>query len=104
VKINAQAISKLKYIPAVAKCRKDILAAAKEMKTAGLLKDSTDPEKLAERAWLDLEGVNDKWVNSLEVEKIAGAGPPRRLTPVEFAALFEANKDCTCCCRCCIDR
>jgi NitT/TauT family transport system substrate-binding protein len=102
--INAQAISKLKYLPGVSKCRKDILAAAKEMKTAGLLKPSTDPERLAKRAFLDLEGVTDQWVENLKVEKVIGGGRVRLLPPTEFVVLFESNKDCTCCCKCCIDR
>jgi NitT/TauT family transport system substrate-binding protein len=104
VEINAQAISKLKYLPGVASCRKDILRAAKEMKQAGLLKSSTDPEKLAERAWQDLDGVTDDWIGGLKVEKVAGGGRARLLPPDQFVALFEAQKDCTCCCRCCIDR
>jgi NitT/TauT family transport system substrate-binding protein len=102
--INAQALSKLRYIPAVARCRQSVAAAAKEMKEAGLLKESTDPEALVQRAWLDLDGVTDEWVNDLKVEKVADGGPARLLPPAQFAALFEVKKDCTCCCRCCIDR
>jgi NitT/TauT family transport system substrate-binding protein len=104
VEINAQAISKLKYVPGVLSCRKDILRAAKEMKHAGLLKPNTDPQKLAKRAWLDLDGVTDDWIEGLKVEKVAGGGRVPLLEPVQFAALVEKKKDCTCCCRCCIDR
>jgi NitT/TauT family transport system substrate-binding protein len=73
------------------------------MKTAGLLKVSTDPEALTRRAWLDLDGVTDDWVNALKVETVAGGGRPPRLSPAEFLARFEANGDCLCCTRCCID-
>jgi NitT/TauT family transport system substrate-binding protein len=104
VDINAQAISKLKYVPGVAKCRRDLDQAAKEMKKAGLLKASTDPAELAKRAWLDLDGVTDDWVAGIKVATVAGGGRARLLAPAQFAALFEANKDCTCCCKCCIDR
>jgi NitT/TauT family transport system substrate-binding protein len=104
VEINSQALSKLRYIPAVARCRQSVADAAKEMKEAGLLKPSTDPEELVKRAWLDLDGVTDEWVNNLKVEKVADGGPVRLLEPAQFAALFEVKKDCTCCCRCCIDR
>src|SRR5205807_439384 len=62
--INAQALTKLKYLPGVARCKKSINDAAKEMQQAGLLKPSTDPAELARRAWLDLDGVTDEWVNS----------------------------------------
>jgi NitT/TauT family transport system substrate-binding protein len=102
--INAQALSKLRYIPAVARCRQSVEDAAKEMKAAGLLKPTTDPAELAKRAWLDLDGVTDEWVNDLKVEKVADGGPVQLLPPAQFAALFEVKKDCTCCCRCCIDR
>jgi NitT/TauT family transport system substrate-binding protein len=104
VEINGQAISKLKYAPGVASCRKDILRAAKDMKQAGLLKSTTNPERLAKRAWQDLDGVTDEWIQDLKVEKVAGGGRAKLLAPVQFAALFEAQKNCTCCCRCCIDR
>jgi sulfonate transport system substrate-binding protein len=101
--INAQALSKLKYMPGISRCRQSLDAAAKEMKQAGLLKDTTDPEALAKRAWLDLDGVNDEWINGVKVEKVDGGGRPPLLNPVQFTTLFEAL-DCTCCCRCCIDR
>jgi NitT/TauT family transport system substrate-binding protein len=101
--INAQAIAALRYIPGVARCRESIGQAAKEMKSAGLLKEGTDPEALAKRAWLDLDGVTDEWVKGLKVEKVAGGGRPRHLGPVEFLALFEAQKNCLCCCRCCVE-
>lgn len=104
VEVNAQALSKLKYIPGVARCRQSIDDAAKEMKQAGLLKPTTDPEALAKRAWLDLDGVTDEWINTLKVEKVAQGGRAVLLPPAQFVALFELNKDCTCCCKCCIDR
>ncbi len=103
VEINAQAIAHLKYLPGVSRCRQSVEQAAKEMKQAGLLKESTDPEALARRAWLDLDGVTDEWVNALKVEKVAEGGRPRLLSPPEFLARFEANGDCLCCNRCCVE-
>lgn len=76
VELNAHAISRLKYMPAVAQCRKSLDLAATEMKAAGLLKPSTDPADLAKRAWLDLDGVSDEWIQGLKIEKVAGGGPP----------------------------
>jgi NitT/TauT family transport system substrate-binding protein len=104
VDVNAQALAKLKYDAGVAECRKSILSAAQEMKQAGLLKTTTDPMELTIAAWLDLEGVTDSWVKGLRMDKIADGGRPTLLSPGQFVALFEANGDCTCCCRCCIDR
>jgi NitT/TauT family transport system substrate-binding protein len=100
--VNAQALLGLKYQPGVSRCRESVERAAKEMKKAGLLKESTDSEALAKRTWLDLEGVNDEWIKGLKVAKVAG-DRPERLSPAGFVALFEAKKDCTCCCRCCAD-
>jgi NitT/TauT family transport system substrate-binding protein len=75
VEVNAQAISKLKYMPGIARCRTSLDLAAAEMKTAGLLKPDTNPSELAARAWLDLDGVSDDWIKGLKVESVAGGGP-----------------------------
>jgi NitT/TauT family transport system substrate-binding protein len=96
--INAQALSHLNYIPGVSRCKKSVDQAAKDMRKAGLLKDATDPEELANRAWLDLDGVTDEWVNGLKVEKVAEGGRPKMLEPAAFAALFEGRKNCCSCC------
>jgi NitT/TauT family transport system substrate-binding protein len=73
--VNAQAITKLKYMPGISRCRKSLDLAAGEMKTAGLLNPSTNPSELAARAWLDLPGVTDEWIGGLKVESVAGGGP-----------------------------
>jgi NitT/TauT family transport system substrate-binding protein len=98
VEINAQAISLLKYEPGVAKAHQDVRTAVLEMKKIGLLKKDIDPEELAGKAWLDLDGVTDEWVKSLKVEKVAGGGRPPKLSPAEFAALFHGDLCCLCCC------
>ncbi len=86
--LNAQAIRNLKYVPSVSKCRKDIDHVVQEMKKAGFLKPSTDPEELAKQAWADLPGVTDEWIQGLKVEKVAGGGTPPPLSPAAFAAMF----------------
>ena len=90
--INAQALSKLKYMPGVSKCRQSIDLAAKEMQRAGLLKPGTDPAELTKRAWQDLDGVNDDWVKGLKVATIPGGGRPAPLAPGLFAAMCEGRK------------
>jgi NitT/TauT family transport system substrate-binding protein len=104
-KINALAIAALKYEPGVAKARRDVLTVAKEMKAAGFIKKSADPEELIQRAWLDLPGVTDEWVKSIKVEKVAGGGPLPRPDAAEFALLF--NRPLCCigggCLGCCGD-
>jgi NitT/TauT family transport system substrate-binding protein len=103
--INAQAIGMLKYRPGVAKARQDVQTAALEMKKAGFLNKDTDPQELAKKAWLDLDGVTDDWIRSLSVEKVAGGGRPPKLTPADFAALFERDLCCQggACLGCCGD-
>jgi hypothetical protein len=71
---------------------------AKEVKTSGLLNAATDPAELTKKAWLDLDGVNDGWIESLNIEKVAGGGPPPRLTPEMLAAMFEGREACCSCC------
>ena len=90
---------KLRYVPGVTKCRQSIDQLAKEMVKAGLLSAATDPEKLAKRAWLDLDGVNDEWIHNLKVERIPEGGRPAQLNPVAFAALWDGR--CLCCARGC---
>ena len=40
-------------------------------------------------------------MKSLRVEKVAGGGKPVLLTPEEFALVFDATNDLTCCHGCC---
>lgn len=91
--LNAQAIGKLKFMPAVAQCRESLGMAAREMKSAGLLNSATDPAELAARAWMDLDGVSDDWIASLQVEQVAGGGRPPVLTGPEIASLLAGEKD-----------
>lgn len=98
VEINTQALSKLQYRPGVSACRTSLDQAAHEMREAGLLKPTTDPAALAKRAWLDLDGVTDDWVEKLEVAKVDVGGRPKLLSPQAFAALFEGQSLCCGCC------
>ncbi|HLZ55053.1 MAG TPA: myristoyl transferase, partial [Verrucomicrobiae bacterium] len=45
---------------------------------------STDVDELAKRAFVHLDGVSDEWINSLQVEKVAGG----QLPPDENARLL----------------
>jgi sulfonate transport system substrate-binding protein len=98
--LNVQAIRDVTYRPAVAQAERDILQVAKEMKAADFLNPNTDPVELTKRAWLDLEGMTDGWIEKVEIEKIAGGGDPPKLTPAELVALIGGKK---CCCNygCC---
>jgi NitT/TauT family transport system substrate-binding protein len=92
--LNAQAVRPLKYVPAVAKARQDILRVAKEMREANLLVPDTEPEELVKKAWLDLPGVTDEWIKTITVEKVAGGGNPPKLNANELAALLCNGRSC----------
>lgn len=100
--MNAQALVKLRYVPGVRKCRESVDQVGKEMVRAGLLASSTDPAQLTKKAWLDLDGVTDAWIDGIQVKREAAGGRPERLTPLAFAALWEGR--CRCCSRgCCLE-
>jgi NitT/TauT family transport system substrate-binding protein len=96
--MNAQAISKLNYLPGVARARQTVEDIAKDVKASGLLDSKTDPMELAKKAWIDLPGVTDEWVKGLEIEKVAGGGPVPRLSPEMLAAMFAGKEACCSCC------
>ncbi len=86
VEMNTVAISHLRYIPSVSGAEAAVKLAAAEMKTAGMLVPSTDVEALAKRAFVHLDGVSDEWLQSLQVEKVAGGqASPSILALRQFA-------------------
>jgi NitT/TauT family transport system substrate-binding protein len=76
VEQNAIAISHLRYVPSVSGAQTAVRLASAEMKTAGMLAPTTDVENLARKAFVQLEGVSDEWLDSLPVEKVAGGQLP----------------------------
>ncbi len=72
VDMNTVAISHLRYVPSVSGAEVAVRLASAEMKTARMLSPATDVDGLARRAFVRLEGVSDEWLNSLQVEKVAG--------------------------------
>ncbi|PYK96657.1 MAG: myristoyl transferase [Verrucomicrobia bacterium] len=76
VEQNTIAISHLRYIPSVSGAEAAVKLAAAEMKTAGMLSPSTDVAALAGRAFVHLDGVSDEWLDSVQVEKVAGGQVP----------------------------
>lgn len=70
---NTFAISHLRYIPSVEGARTAVRLAAGEMQKAGMLRADTDLSELVQRSFIDLDGVSDEWLKTLEVETIAGA-------------------------------
>ena len=102
VDINTQALSALRYIPGVAKCRRSVVLAGEEMRKAKLLNATTDPVALGKRAWADLDGVTDEWVavrDGGQSGRRAGGSPssPRRKSSPRPCS-DKASSCCACCC------
>jgi NitT/TauT family transport system substrate-binding protein len=74
--LNTVAISHLNYLPGVSAAEASVKTAAVAMKQDGMLSPSTDVDALAKRAFVRLDGVSDEWINSLQVEKVAGGQLP----------------------------
>jgi len=98
--LNTVAISNLRYIPSVSGAEKAVMSAAAEMKIAGMLTRDTDVPTLAKTAFVQLEGVTDEWIESVEVPKLAdGQIPPDQhlRLAAEIAAMNEPYASATCC-------
>jgi len=98
--LNTSAIGNLKYIPSVAGAEKAVHTASAEMKRAGMLSPTTNVEELANRAYVHLDGVDDQWLSTVQVEKLADGGLPpdqdARLA-AEIALMKGAFTADTCC-------
>ena len=70
--LNTLAISHLRYVPSVTGGEDSVKSAAAEMKLAGMLNTTTDVSSLAKSAFAHLEGVTDEWLQTLQIDKVAG--------------------------------
>src|ERR1700726_4983222 len=70
--LNTLAISHLRYIPSVSGGEAAVKSAAAEMKKAGMLNSSTDLPGLVKNAFVHLKGVSDEWLQTVQVDKVAG--------------------------------
>ena len=97
--LNTIAISHLRYVPSVSGAEAAVKSAAAEMKVAGMLSASTDVQELANKAFIHLDGVTDDWLNSLQVEKVAGGQAPYDQDVRKFAKLIMSDDSTDPCCR-----
>ncbi len=100
--LNTVAISHLRYVPSVSGAEAAVKSAAIEMKRAGMLSPSTDVEDLAKRAFAHLEGVSDEWLQSLQVEQVAGGQVPPDEDERLRAELAQTGSDAWCGLACCV--
>jgi NitT/TauT family transport system substrate-binding protein len=95
--LNTVAISHLRYVPSVSGADAAVKSAAAEMKIAGMLSPSTDVAALAEKAFVHLDGVSDQWLESLEVEKVAGGQVPPDQDIRLYAEMILSDTQESCC-------
>jgi NitT/TauT family transport system substrate-binding protein len=97
VEQNTAAISNLRYVPSVSGAELAVKLASAEMQKAGMLSPSTDVAGLAKKAFVHLEGVTDEWLDSLQVEKVAGGQAPPNMDIRKYAKFNPADPFCTGC-------
>jgi NitT/TauT family transport system substrate-binding protein len=95
--LNTVAISHLSYVPSVSGADEAIKSAAAEMKIAGMLGPTTNVPDLAKRAFVHLDGVSDGWLQTLEVEKVAGGQVPPDQDIRLFAEMILSDTEGSCC-------
>ena len=95
--LNTVAISHLRYVPSVSGAEAAVNSAATEMKTAGMLSPTTNVAELSKRAFAHLDGVTDEWLETLQVEKVAGGQVPPDQDIRLFAELILQDKEESCC-------
>src|SRR5437763_14366583 len=67
------------------------------MKVAGMLAPTTDVAALAEKAFVHLDGVSDQWLESLQVEKVAGGQVPPDQDIRLYAEMILSDTQESCC-------
>lgn len=97
VEQNAVAISKIRYMPSVSGAEKAVKMASAEMKRAGMLNATTDPEDIAKKAFIHLDGVSDEWLNSLQVEKLVDGQVPKNWIMRQYAMNNKWDVFCALC-------
>jgi len=95
--LNTVAISHLRYIPSVSGGEAAVGSAAAEMKIAGMLSPATDVSELAKRAFVNLDGVTDDWLQNLQVERVAGGQVPPDQDIRLYAELILHDTEGSCC-------
>jgi NitT/TauT family transport system substrate-binding protein len=96
--LNTVAISHLRYVPSVSGADNAVKSAAAEMKVAGMLSPSTDVAALAQKAFAHLDGVSDQWLDSLQVEKVAGGQvPPNQDIRLYTELILQDREEDSCC-------
>lgn len=97
VELNAGALGNLSYLPSVLGARDAVDSAGAEMKLARMLNANTDLAALTQRAFIQLEGVSDQWLDGVKVERVAGGQLPADFDFMKLAAATPLEKAPPCC-------
>ena len=100
--LNTTAIGNLNYMPSVVGGQAAVFSAAQEMKRAGMLSASTDVEALAKKAFVQLDGVSDQWIDHLQIAQLPGGRVPEdqpMRVAAELATQGAPERVATCCAR-----
>ena len=62
-----------------------------------MLNPNTDTDALAKRAFQHLEGVTDEWIQSIQVEKVAGGQLDPNMDIRLYATLLQRDTEDSCC-------
>jgi NitT/TauT family transport system substrate-binding protein len=98
--LNADAISRLRYVPSIEGGKTAIRGAAEGMKRAGILKPDMDIDQSIKKIYREYPGVNDEWIKNLAVEEVAmGQVQPNQseLVQQELATIGSPTEIKTCC-------
>jgi NitT/TauT family transport system substrate-binding protein len=98
--LNAKALAALPFTPSISGGRDAIRSVAQDMMAIGMLSASTDIAQLTKRIFVELDGVTDDWLKSLQVETVAGGQIPanhRELVAHELATEGAPMFAATCC-------
>jgi NitT/TauT family transport system substrate-binding protein len=95
--LNSYAISNLDYAPSVIGAQDAVISAAGEMKSGGILDPRTDPIELARKSFVQLEGVSDRWLEAVVVNKEPDGGIPARWDVDRLAKVMLTSPLPACC-------
>jgi NitT/TauT family transport system substrate-binding protein len=95
--LNAYAISHLDYAPSVIGAAEAVVSASSEMKAGGMLEAHTDPDALARKAFVQLNGVSDEWLDAVAVNDEAERAVLGRPDVAALTSMLRARPVAGCC-------
>lgn len=95
--LNAFAIGNLDYAPSVIGAQEAVVSAAAEMKHGGMLESRTDPDALAAKSFVSLDGVTDAWLDDVAVITLPDGDVSADLDIAELMEMMQKTPLPGCC-------